>query len=202
MIGTDIMLDAFSRVHESLHRTLGDVTSEELLKEPHPSIGWLAWRISRVMDANVSRLSGREQLWIGEECAARFGMPAEPEDYGRSARHTREQVKSFRASAQQLLDYHDTAYERMKVYLSSLSADELARELDEPQYDPRPNCSCALGQRFGKCHDQRGADQLFESLPPPRRLVPARGQGSSERPLALAGSHVDNETEKALNVEI
>src|SRR4029453_11864811 len=44
--------------------------------------------------------------------------------------------------------------------------------------------SCALGQRLGECHDQRGADQLFESLPPPRRLVPARGQGSCGRPLA------------------
>jgi hypothetical protein len=58
------------------------------------------------MDANVSRLSGREQLWIGE-WAARFGMPPEPADYGRSARHTREQVRAFVASAQQLLDYHD-----------------------------------------------------------------------------------------------
>ena len=65
MIANDILLDAFTRVHESLHRTLGDITTEELVKEPHPSIGWLAWRISRVMDANVSRLSGREQLWIG-----------------------------------------------------------------------------------------------------------------------------------------
>ena len=129
MIANDILLDAFTR---------GDITPEELVKEPHPSIGWLAWRISRVMDANVSRLSGREQLWIGAGWAARFGMPPEPADYGRSARHTREQVNSFRASAQQLLDYHDATYERMKTYLESLSADELARELDEPQYDPRP----------------------------------------------------------------
>ena len=59
MIANDILLDAFARVHESLHRTLGDITPEELVKEPHPSIGWLAWRISRVMDANVSRLSAR-----------------------------------------------------------------------------------------------------------------------------------------------
>ena len=144
MIANDILLDAFARVHESLHRTLGDITPEELVKEPHPSIGWLAWRISRVMDANVSRLSGREQLWIGEGWAARFGMPPEPADYGRSARHTREQVNSFRASAQQLLDYHDTTYERMKTYLNSLSADELARELDEPQYDPRPTVAVRL----------------------------------------------------------
>jgi len=67
MVANDILLDAFTRVHESLHRTLGDITPEELVKEPHPSIGWLAWRISRVMDSNVSRLSGREQLWIGED---------------------------------------------------------------------------------------------------------------------------------------
>ena len=42
MIAIDILLDAFTRVHESLHRTLGDITPEELVKEPHPSIGWLA----------------------------------------------------------------------------------------------------------------------------------------------------------------
>jgi hypothetical protein len=50
---------------------------------------------------------------------------------------------------------------------------------------PAANGSCPLGQRSGECHDQRGADQFFESLPPPRRLVPARGEGSSERPLGV-----------------
>jgi hypothetical protein len=45
---------------------LADLTEVELIEEPHPSIGWLAWRISRVMDSNASRLSGREQLWIGD----------------------------------------------------------------------------------------------------------------------------------------
>jgi hypothetical protein len=53
-------------------------------------------------------------------------------------------LKILRASAQQLLDYHDTTYERMKTYLNSLSADELARELDEPQYDPRPTVAVRL----------------------------------------------------------
>jgi len=32
----------------------------------------------------------------------------------------------------------------MKTYLSSLSADELARELDEPQYQPRPTVAVRL----------------------------------------------------------
>ena len=54
MIANDILPDAFTRVHESLHRTLGDITPEELVKEPHPSIGWLAWRISRGMEPLLS----------------------------------------------------------------------------------------------------------------------------------------------------
>ena len=33
MIANDILLDAFSRVHESLHRTLGDITPEELANQ-------------------------------------------------------------------------------------------------------------------------------------------------------------------------
>ena len=144
MIANDILLDAFTRVYDSLHRTLGDITPEELTQEPHPSIGWLTWRISRVMDSNVSRLSGREQLWIGDGWAARFDMPPEPADFGRSATHTREQVRAFRASAQQLLDYQNATYERMKAYLNSLSADDLARQLDEPQYDPRPTVAVRL----------------------------------------------------------
>ena len=144
MIANDILLDAFTRVHEALHRTLGDITPEELVKEPHPSIGWLAWRISRVMDSNVANLSGREQLCIGEGWAARFGIRPEPADYGRSATHTREQVKSFRASAEELLAYHDVTYDRMKSYVNSLSADELARELDEPRFDPRPTVAVRL----------------------------------------------------------
>jgi hypothetical protein len=49
-----VITESTDRVHESLQRTLGDVMPEELGKEPHPSIGWLAWRISRVMDANVA----------------------------------------------------------------------------------------------------------------------------------------------------
>jgi DinB superfamily len=144
MIETGILLDAFTRVYESLHRTVADLTPAELTQEPHPPIGWLAWRISRVIDSNVARLWGREQLWIGDGWAARFGMPPEPADFGRSASHTREQVRVFRASTELLLAYHDAAYERMKAYLETLTADDLARELDEPRYQPLPTVAVRL----------------------------------------------------------
>ena len=144
MIETGILVDAFTRVYESLHRTVADLTATELIQEPHPSIGWLAWRLSRVMDSNVSRLAGREQLWIGDGWAARFGMPPEPADFGRWATHTREQVRAFRASPELLLAYHDATYERMKTYLESLTAEDLARQLDEPQYQPLPTVAVRL----------------------------------------------------------
>jgi hypothetical protein len=144
MIANDILLDAFTRVKDALHRLVADLNEGELLSEPHPPIAWLAWRISRVMDSNVSRLSGREQLWIADGWAARFGMAPEPADFGRSATHTREQVRAFRASPELLLAYHDAAYELMKSYVTKLSDEDLARELDEPQYQPRPTVAVRL----------------------------------------------------------
>ena len=144
MIETRILLDAFTRVYESLHRTLADLSEAELIREPHPPIGWLAWRLSRIMDSNVARLAGREQLWIGDGWARRFGMPPEPADFGRSATHTREQVRAFRASTELLLAYHDAAYEQMKAYLATLTAEDLLRQLDEPQYQPLPTVAVRI----------------------------------------------------------
>lgn len=144
MAETGVLLDGFTRVHDSLHRTLVDLTEAELIQEPHPPIGWLAWRLTRIMDSNASRLWGREQLWIGDGWAARFAMPPEPADFGRAATHTREQVRAFRASSKLLLDYHDATYERMKAFLATLSAADLARELDEPQYQPLPTVAVRI----------------------------------------------------------
>lgn len=144
MIATDILIDGFTRVHDSLHRMLADLSEAELAQEPHPSMGWLAWRLSRVMDSNASRLGGKEQLWIADSWAARFGMPPLPADFGRSAAHTREQVRAFRASANLLLAYHDAVYDQMKAYLNSLTDEELARQLNEPQYQPLPTVAVRL----------------------------------------------------------
>ena len=141
---TAVLLDAFSRVNESLHRMLSDLTDEELTKEPLPSIGWLAWRLGRVMDNNLSRLCGVEQLWVGNGWAARFGMPPDPGDFGLSHTHTREQVRAFRASAELILKYHDAAYERTKTYIETLTAKDLARQLDEPKHQPLPTVAVRL----------------------------------------------------------
>lgn len=140
-----VLLDGFGRVRDSLHRTLPDLTAEELVREPHPPIGWLAWRTSRVWDSNVSRLEGGEQAWIADGWYARFNMEPNPRDFGPGLSHTREQVAAFRpASAQLVLDYHDTVFERTKAYVAGLTPADLDRELDEPQYDPRVTLAVRL----------------------------------------------------------
>jgi len=142
--GAIALLDAFTRVRDTLHRTFGDLTDDELLREPHPSMGWLAWRLTRVMDNNLSRLSGKEQMWTHEGWAAKFGMAPEPYDFGRGASHNREQVRAFKATPQLLLEYHDAVFALTERYLRNVSDEELARELDEPQYTPLPTVSVRL----------------------------------------------------------
>ena len=144
MEATGIILDALERVRESLHNSLAGLTSDELIREPHPPIGWLAWRLTRVQDSQISYLAGMEQAWIADGWHARFHMPPDPRDFGPGLTHTREQVAAFRADAQTLLDYHDTVYERSRAYVARLTPHELDRELDEPRFQPLPTVAVRL----------------------------------------------------------
>ncbi len=144
MTASSVFLDAFGRVRDTLHRTLPDMTEAELHGEPLPGAGWLAWRLTRVMDNNLSRLGGQDQLWVAGGWAARFGMKPEPYDFGRGQTHTREQVRAFKAPADLILAYHDATFDRTTAYLQAVTPEELDRELDEPQYDPRPTVAVRL----------------------------------------------------------
>jgi hypothetical protein len=144
MTASSVFLDAFGRVRDTLHRTLPDLTEAELHGEPLPGPGWLAWRLTRVMDNNISRLGGNDQLWVGSGWAQRFGMPPEPYDFGRGQAHTREQVRAFKAPSDLILAYHDATFDRARAYFESVTDQELERELDEPQYNPLPTVSVRL----------------------------------------------------------
>lgn len=145
MDGAGIILDAFGRIRETLHSALPDLTAEELIREPHPPIGWLAWRLTRVQDSQISRLAGQEQAWIAAGWHARFNMEPKPTDFGPGLTHTREQVAAFRApSARTLLDYHDAIFERSKAYFARVTPQELDRELNEPQFKPLPTVAVRL----------------------------------------------------------
>ena len=55
-----------------------------------------------------------------------------------------EDVAKVRPDAETLQAYHDAVYERTKEVLSGLTAADMDRELDEPQYSPLPTVGVRL----------------------------------------------------------
>lgn len=143
--GPNLALDALTRVRDVVRSLVSDLSPEELLASPKPHIAWLVWHIARVQDANFSGLLGSEQIWIANSWHARFNMPPDAKDYGSGHRHTPEQVDAFTVSDKELLlAYLDAVFDRTKAYLATLSNEDLARELDEPQYQPLPTLGVRL----------------------------------------------------------
>lgn len=140
MEAKDIVLDALERIRSILHRTLTGLTLDEMNRQPTSdsnSIAWLTWHLTRVQDNGISGLFGQEQAWISQGWHAQFGMTPDPDNEGQG--HTPAQVAAFRApSIQTLLDYHDSVSTRSKSFLTGLAPADFNRELDEPQYQPRP----------------------------------------------------------------
>ncbi|MBE0481131.1 MAG: DinB family protein [Dehalococcoidia bacterium] len=136
----DLVLDAYSRVMEALDEALNGLDRDDLDRLPGPesnSMGWLAWHLSRIQDAEIASLMGEDQLWTSDGWHARFNRPLDPEDTGTG--HTPEQVSAFRSPGiEALLDYHRAVLDRSRSYIASLSTSDLRRELDEPWYHPRP----------------------------------------------------------------
>ncbi len=137
--GPRLVLDALGRVRNIVAETLNDLSPAELVAPPKPHIAWLVWHLARVQDANFSGLMQRPQAWIADGWHARFGMPADPKDYGSGHRHTPAQVEAFTVNDKELLlNYLDAVFERTKTYLADLSNTDLDQVLNEPQYSPLP----------------------------------------------------------------
>jgi hypothetical protein len=145
MESPSVVLDAFKRAHEIIERSFKDLTAEELWAEPKPPIGWLLWHMTRVKDREISFLAGFGQLWIEGGWHARFGLPANPTDYGPAHTHKSEEINSFpRVKKELLLDYYAVVTSRANDYLGGLSSADFDRLLDEPRYKPLPSVSVRL----------------------------------------------------------
>jgi len=142
----DLVIDGYGRVLDVLKESLNGLSQEDLNWQPKPdcnSMGWLAWHISRVQDAEIAGLMGVEQLWITEGWHQKFNRPRDADDTGYG--HTNEQVAAFKSpDIETLLAYHRAVMERTQKYLKSLMTKDLARELDEPWYQPLPTVAVRI----------------------------------------------------------
>lgn len=133
----DILIDAYSRIREGVHRVTEGLDETALAYRPDAdanSIGWLVWHLIRVQDHHVSQLAQRDQAWTEDRWFDRFGMDSDPEDVGYG--HTTEQVAAVRIADPTILgEYVEAVHDRTLEYLDTLDEEELSRIVDT-RWDP------------------------------------------------------------------
>ncbi len=130
----DILIDAYGRIRELVHKITDGLDADALAYRPDAeanSIGWLLWHLTRVQDDHVSEIASREQAWI--TWAERFGMEPDPLNTGYG--HTTDEVASVRPEAGVLAEYHDAVHAQTVAYLQTITPDELERIIDHG-WDP------------------------------------------------------------------
>ncbi|MEV6955854.1 DUF664 domain-containing protein [Streptomyces sp. NPDC051183] len=137
MKGTELLADAFGRVHEVVHEAVEGLSAERLNARVDPeanSITWLVWHLTRIQDDHVADAGGLEQVWHAGKWADRFALPlpAGSTGYG----HTAQQAGSVRVdSGELLLGYFDAVHAQTGRFLRGLAATDLDRVVDEA-WDP------------------------------------------------------------------
>lgn len=131
MNASDILVDGFERVRDGFHPMLGGLSAAQLAFRPGPeanSIGWLAWHLTRVQDAQVADIAGTDQVWTSGGWADRFDLPLPDDDTGYG--HGPGDVDLVVAPVDLLLDYHEATHARTVEVVSSLGDTELERIID------------------------------------------------------------------------
>ena len=126
---------AYDRIGGVMTRALNGLSVDQLRRQPagpeSNPIGWMAWHLSRVHDANFSNLLGQEQAWVAEGWHEKFGLSA---DTGSGGGATLDDVRAFDPiDAETVLGYWEAVRSRSRALLDSLTDADL-----EKPTPPRP----------------------------------------------------------------
>ncbi len=128
---------AIEEIRGLLHDTAQGLDTAALTWRPNTQanpIGWLLWHLTRVQDDHVSQIAGREQVWVADEWAQRFGLSSGAMDTGFG--HSPQQVQAVAPDGPRpLLDYQDRVAEAIAEYVAGLEAGDFDRVIDR-SYDP------------------------------------------------------------------
>lgn len=133
---SDVLVDAFDRIHESVAGVLDGLNSGTLAWRPDPdanTVAWLVWHLTRIQDDHLADAFGRDQIWEEEGWAERMALPFSLGATGYGQRS--EEVAQVRVGADLLLGYHDAVHARTVELVSGVVADDLDRIVDR-RWDP------------------------------------------------------------------
>ena len=128
----ELSIDTLKRAQERFLETLDQMTVEEANTMPKPlikSVTWLIWHSSRVLDYQISPLTGLPQLYETAGFKERFNLdlPDDTQDW----RHTPQEAAKVVVSDKQVLkDYLQASMERTKAYFAQLDEADLADVID------------------------------------------------------------------------
>ncbi|WP_019790337.1 DinB family protein [Streptococcus sobrinus] len=128
----ELSFSTLERAQERFLETLDQMTVEEANTMPKPlikSVTWLIWHSSRVLDYQISPLTGLPQLYETAGFKERFNLdlPDDTQDW----RHTPQEAAKVVVSDKQVLkDYLQASMERTKAYFAQLDEADLADVID------------------------------------------------------------------------
>ena len=132
----ELLVDAFGRVREVVHRVVDGLTPEQLAFRVDPeanSIAWLVWHLTRIQDDHLADAFRAEQVWTSQGWVERFGLPFDPRDTGYG--HGPDEVAAVRAAAAELVGYHDAVHQQTTRQLAPVVDADLDRIVDR-SWDP------------------------------------------------------------------
>ena len=136
MTSAELLVDAFGRIREVVHRVVDGLTPEQLAFRVDPeanSIAWLVWHLTRIQDDHVADVARAEQAWTAQGWAERLGLPFDPRATGYG--HRPADVAAVRVPAELLVGYHDAVHQQTTGYVGRLVDADLGRVVDR-SWDP------------------------------------------------------------------
>lgn len=162
----ELLRDSFTRLIEHVDGLTDGLTDEVSFFRPTAeanSICWLIWHSARVQDAQLAHIAGVEQVWFSGGWVDRFALdlPREAHGYG----HTAEEVGKVRAPADLLAGYYHAVHKLTLEYIAGITADELARIVDE-NWIPPVTASVRLVSIVDDCAQHLGQAAFVRGIAP------------------------------------
>lgn len=156
MTSSDLLVDAFGRIPDLVHRVIDGLTPDQLIFRPDGqanSIAWLVWHLSRIADDHVADVAGRPQVWTSGGWAQRWGLPLDPGDTGYG--HTAKQVAAVTGDVEMLHSYFDAVHEMKMRFVRTVTDSDLDRIVDK-RWDPPVTLGVRLVSVAGHDFEQAG----------------------------------------------
>lgn len=131
MLSNELMIDAFERIKSVVHRTVEDLTIDDLVfrpSEPANTIAWLVWHLTRIQDDHIADLASKKQVWTSN-WVKQFKLPFDEDTTGYGQNYS--DVAAVKVSSKLLLGYYDEVHDETIKYIGGLKEADYRKVVDK-----------------------------------------------------------------------